>query len=81
MLGFTVVPAVKFEILLPMTYVDPADPARTQQYVQLAEVGRYLDSLTAKYALTVGIRSLIPLLPHHFREDIKAVLKNEISGR
>lgn len=43
------VPSVKFEILLPVTYVDPADPTETPQFVQLTEIFDYLDEMTVRY--------------------------------
>jgi len=34
---FTIVPSVKFEILLPATYIDPTDPTETPRFVQRTE--------------------------------------------
>ena len=46
---FTIVPSVKFEILLPATYIDPHDPTETPRFVQRTEVARYLVKMTEKY--------------------------------
>jgi len=60
---FIVVPAVKFEIHLPATYIDPADPTETPKFVQLAEVANYLREITAKYKQYGGYTISNPFAP------------------
>lgn len=55
------VPSVKFEILLPVTYVDPADPTETPQFVQLTEIFDYLDEMTVHYGGYTTIATFLAL--------------------
>jgi hypothetical protein len=61
---FREVSSVKFEVLLPVTYrEDPDDPTQEPRYVQLTEVARYLNEMTAKYKQYGGYTISNPVAP------------------
>ena len=57
------VSSVKFEVLLPVTYIDPDDPAKTPLPVQLREVARYLNRMTRRYGQFGGYTISNPVAP------------------
>jgi hypothetical protein len=58
----TVVPSVKFEIMLPTVYTDPEDSANPK-FVQHVEIADYLNEMTAKYREYGGYTMSNPLAP------------------
>jgi len=51
---FTIVPSVKFEILLPATYIDPTDPTETPRFVQRTEQETYHQAEILAYHYAVN---------------------------
>lgn len=57
------VSSVKFEIFIPVSFVDPADPTQAPQTVNLRDVVRYLARITAKYKRDGGYTISNPFAP------------------
>ena len=73
------VASVKFEILLPTTFIDPADPSREPGYVNLTDVVNQLTELTVEFGRHGGFTYSNPFAPPPFAGTYPGEPQQELS--